>query len=53
MMDDCHISKIRQKNIFVLPGFTDTLATGFEGTNTNPGQIVAGFYSAMFAYEGW
>jgi len=34
-------------------GFTDHLATGFEGTETNPGKIAVGLYSGMWAYDGW
>ncbi|KAK2151453.1 hypothetical protein LSH36_362g01000 [Paralvinella palmiformis] len=34
-------------------GKLEYLKTGFEGTNTNPGQIMLGLYSAMFAYDGW
>ena len=39
--------------LFFDPGKLEYLKTGFEGTNTNPGQIMLGLYSAMFAYDGW
>ncbi|KAK2153048.1 hypothetical protein LSH36_309g00029 [Paralvinella palmiformis] len=32
---------------------TDYLATGFQDSNTKPGEIIMGFYHAMFAYDGW
>ena len=35
------------------PGYTENLASGFEGTESNPGTIALGFYSGMFAYDGW
>ena len=35
------------------PGHTEHLATGFEGSNTEAGEIMMGFYSAMYAYGGW
>jgi len=34
-------------------GYTEHLATGFEGTETNPGTIAVGLYSGMWAYDGW
>jgi len=34
-------------------GFTENLATGFEGTETNPGIIALGLYSGMWSYDGW
>ena len=40
-------------NCYTISGYTDTLATGFEGTNTNAGEIMLGFYSAMWSYDGW
>ena len=34
-------------------GYTEYLATGFDGSNTNVGEIAIGFYSSMWAYDGW
>jgi len=34
-------------------GYTENLATGFDGTETNIGVIAVGFYGGMFAYDGW
>lgn len=39
--------------IFSYVGYTEHLATGFQGTVTNPGQIAVGLYSGMWSYEGW
>lgn len=34
-------------------GHTQNLATGFAGSETNPGRIAVGLYSGMWAYDGW
>jgi len=34
-------------------GYTTHLATGFEGSETNPGKVFIGLYSGMWAYDGW
>lgn len=34
-------------------GHTEHLATGFQGSETNPGKIAVGLYSGMWAYDGW
>ncbi len=34
-------------------GYTDILATGFQGTNNAVGPITLGLYSGMWAYDGW
>ena len=34
-------------------GKTETLATGFEGSITQPGQIALAFFSGFWAYSGW
>ncbi|ESO06959.1 hypothetical protein HELRODRAFT_110971 [Helobdella robusta] len=34
-------------------GYTEYLSTGFKGTSTKPGVIALGFYSGMFAFDGW
>lgn len=34
-------------------GYTEHLATGFEGSETNPGKIAIGLYSGMWAFDGW
>jgi len=39
--------------VMMAMGHTETLATGFEGTNTNIGQIAIGLYNGMWAYDGW
>ncbi|KAK2153050.1 hypothetical protein LSH36_309g00005 [Paralvinella palmiformis] len=39
--------------VMLIQGHTDNLATGFQDSNTKPGEIIMGFYSAMFAYDGW
>jgi L-type amino acid transporter 9 len=39
--------------VMLFKGYTKNLATGFDGTETNPGTIAVGFYSGMWAYDGW
>ena len=34
-------------------GHTETIATGFEGTESNVGVIAIGLYNGMWAYGGW
>lgn len=34
-------------------GHTEHLATGFDGTESNPGRIAIGLYNGMWAYDGW
>ena len=55
------LSDVLTRNHFVfvfsiylhISGHTENLATGFQGSNTQAGEILMGFYSAMFAYDGW
>ena len=35
------------------PGAYDNFADPFAGSQYNPGSIAVGFYSALFAYQGW
>ena len=44
-------SKIKYLLSFL--GFTENLENMFEGTNSNIGEIAIGFYSSMWAYDGW
>ncbi|KAK2145671.1 hypothetical protein LSH36_664g00029 [Paralvinella palmiformis] len=37
----------------MINGKLEYIQSGFDGTSTNPGQIMLGLYSAMFAYDGW
>lgn len=37
----------------VARGSTDTLASGFEGTETDAGKIFLGLYGGLYAYDGW
>lgn len=39
--------------MFHVSGYTEYLENGFEGTNSNAGEIAIGLYSSMFAYDGW
>jgi len=39
--------------VMLCQGYTENLATGFEGTETDIGVIALGYYSGMFAYDGW
>ncbi|KAK7076555.1 b(0,+)-type amino acid transporter 1 [Halocaridina rubra] len=34
-------------------GYTDHLATGFEGSTDSFGDIATAFYSGLWAYDGW
>uniref|UniRef100_A0A7E4UV32 AA_permease_C domain-containing protein n=1 Tax=Panagrellus redivivus TaxID=6233 RepID=A0A7E4UV32_PANRE len=36
-----------------IPHAYDSFQEPFADTNTNPGSIAMGFYSALFAYQGW
>ena len=36
-----------------LVGYTENLENMFDGTNDNIGEIAIGFYSSMWAYDGW
>lgn len=34
-------------------GRTEHLASGFQGTTSNPGRIALAFYNGLWAYDGW
>ena len=49
----CWVMRTSKYFIDRLKGYTEHLETGFEGTSTDPGVIALGFYSGMFAFDGW
>ena len=36
-----------------VPGSTAYLASGFDGTRGDIGQLAIGVYKGMWAYDGW
>lgn len=60
LIDSCELANLNEilscNFVFIVwtfSGYTEHLQNGFEGTNSNVGQIAIGFYSSMWAYDGW